>query len=103
MENHPTPDVLEFTRLFLSVVEDYLMRISKLLLVYNTGPNSFYEKLSQGYLSLEVPTIPKDYQNSFSSKCIVCLDDYRKSYLASFMQIHILTQTTKDHAVTLPL
>ena len=102
MEN-PTPDVLAFARLFQSVVEDYLMRISKLSFVYYTGPKSFYKKLGQGYLSLELPTIPKDNQNSVSSEDIACLEEYRKAYLASVRQMNIWTQTTKDHAGTLLL
>ena len=48
----PTPDVLEFARLFPSVVEDYLMRITKLPLEYYTQPKTFYEKMDKGHLSL---------------------------------------------------
>ena len=49
---NPTPDVLEFTRPFLCVVDDYLMSISKLACVYYTQPKTFYKKLDQVYLSL---------------------------------------------------
>ena len=97
---NPTPDVLEFTRPFPSIVDDYLMSISKLACVYYTRPNSFYEKLGQGYLSLELSAIQKDNPNSVSSEGIACLEDYRRACMASVWQMNIWTQTTNDHAGT---
>ena len=99
MEN-PTPDILEFARPFPCVVGDYLMSISKLACVYYTQLKTFYKKLGQGYLSLELPAIQKDNQNSVSSEDMTCLEDYRKACMASVRQMNIWIQTTNDHAET---
>ena len=84
MEN-ATPDVLEFARLFSSMTEDYVMCIGKLSLpfIYHTSSQSFYEKVQQEYIQIDLPKLPKRPSKALPPADIALLEDYRKAYLDS--------------------
>ena len=96
--------MLEFARLFPSVTEDLLMRVTDLPFNYHTKSEIFFEKVEKGYLSImEMPVIPKQQSQALDPQDIALLDDYRKAYLEGVCQLTIRGQTTKDHMGTLPL
>ena len=99
---NPTPDTLEFCRLFPIVVEQLLMHVSKLPFIYHTK-ESYYEKPGKYTQFSNLPKLPKCISKALSEPEIRVLDDYRKSFLESVRQLNIRTQSTKDRPGTLPL
>ena len=99
---NPTPDTLEFCRLFPVVVEQLLMRMTTLPFIYHTKP-SYYEKPDTDFEFCQVPPITKMCGNEICDEDLKLLNDYRKSYLEGVRQLNIRSQMTKDRVGTLPL